>query len=366
MRIGIDTQSTLGQKTGIGQYTAHLLKALRSVAPEHEYLELNWGRDIVMRTDRRLRWQQFELPRQARRARATLIHVTGFDAPLRHPSPTVLTVHDLIGMIFPKNLPPVARFYWARWLPFSIRFATHLIADSENTKRDVIRLVGVPESRLTVVPLAAGTDYRPIVDSGILQAIRKKYQLPTRFILFVSTIEPRKGLDTLLDAFSQISSSDPEVKLVIAGKQGWYTDRLCAQIARLGLKERIIFTGHVTDGDLPGLYNAAEVFAFPSRYEGFGLPVLEAMACGTPVVCSNSSSLPEVADDATLFVPPDDAHALFSALNQVLKSETVRCQMRERGLSQAARFSWEQTARKTLTVYEKVAHRKGNDCARCD
>jgi glycosyltransferase involved in cell wall biosynthesis len=364
MRIGIDTQSTLGQKTGIGQYTAHLLQALRSVTLEDEYIELNRGADVLMRLDRRLRWQQFALPLKAHRARVDLLHVTGFDAPLWHPCPTLLTVHDLIGILFPQNLPPISRFYWARWLPFSIRFATHLIADSDHTRRDLVRLLGVPELRITVVPLAAGVDCRPIQENDILQALRQKYQLPLRFILFVSTIEPRKGLDTLMDAFARLLSVYGDIKLVIAGKKGWYTDRLYDQIERLELKDHITVTGHVPDEDLPALYNAAEVLAFPSRYKGFGLPVLEAMACGTPVVCSSSSSLPEVAGDAALFVPPDDPQALCSALHQLLENEALRRQMREKGLAQAARFSWEETARKTSTVYRNVIRERGSDRAR--
>jgi glycosyltransferase involved in cell wall biosynthesis len=227
-----------------------------------------------------------------------------------------------------------------------------------------MRLLGIPEQRITVIPLAAGAECRSITERDVLQSVRKKYQLPPCFVLFVSTMEPRKGLDTLLDAFAEVSAGSPQVKLVIVGKKGWYTEYLHGQIGRLGLDEKIIFTGHVPDEDLPGLYNAAQVLAFPSRYEGFGLPVLEAMACGTPVICSCSSSLPEVAGDAALLIPPDDVQALSSALHRVLRDEMLRRQMRERGLIQAAHFSWQQTAHKTVGVYKMVFGGKGDQGAR--
>lgn len=354
MRLALDTQSTLGRKTGIGIYTAALLDALRSVAPQHEYMELNWGIERVMRLDRRLRWQQWEVPRYARAAQADVLHVPGFDAPRWKPCPVVVTVHDLIGVLFPQNLPPVSRFYWSRWLPFSARFADHIIADSEHTQRDIVRLLKIDPAHITVIPLAAGPQYQPIEPPDLLQATRQRYQLPERFIYFVSTLEPRKGIDTLLEALAIVVRTQPDVKLVITGKRGWYTEQLFAQIERLQLAPRVQFTDYVPDEDLPALYNCADVLAFPSRYEGFGLTVLEAMACGTPVVCSNSSSLPEVAGEAALLVPPDDAAALAQALQRVLDDAALRWQMKTQGLQQAARFSWQHTAQETLAVYERV------------
>jgi glycosyltransferase involved in cell wall biosynthesis len=355
MRIAIDTQSVLGSKTGIGIYTSALLAALRETAPQHEFVELNLRREVRMRLDRRLRWQQWSLPRAAYRARSDLLHIPGFDAPAWKKCPVVLTVHDLIGRLFPQNLPPVSRFYWSRWLPFSIRFADYIIADSEHTQQDIVRLLKIDPARITVIPLAAGPQYQPIAQADTLQAIGRKYHLPERFILFVSTLEPRKGIDTLLAAYAALVQLLPDVPVVITGKHGWYTDQIFVQVKQLGLETRVIFTGYVPDEDLPALYNCAAVLAFPSRYEGFGLTVLEAMACGTPAVCSNASSLPEVAGDAALLVPPDRPDALADALRQVLADVELHRQMRERGLQQAARFSWEQTARRTLAVYEKVA-----------
>ncbi len=353
MHVALDTQSTRGRKTGVGRYTASLLAALRRVAPQDKFAELSWGADVVMRTDRRLRWQQWELPRQARSVSAAVLHVTGFDAPRWKPCPVVLTVHDLIGMLFPQNLPLVSRFYWSRWLPWSVRWADRVIADSEHTRGDLIRLLRIPGERIEVVHLGVGQAFRPQEGRAVLQAVHDRYGLPKAFILYVGTLEPRKGLDTLVAAYGSLAADTPH-HLVIAGKRGWYTDALFRQVQALGLGQRVHFAGYVADEDLPALYNLADLFVFPSQYEGFGLPVLEAMACGTPVVCSNAASLPEVAGDAALLVPPGDAPALAAAIRRMLADPALQAAMRARGLERARRFTWEETARRTALVYRQL------------
>ena len=352
MRVAIDTQSTIGRKTGIGYYTAECLAAMRQVAPQHEYVEVTWGRDPLMRIDRRLRWQQFEVPLRARRAHADLLHVTGFDAPLWRPCPTVLTVHDLIGMLFPHNLPPVARFYWSRWLPFSVRAADAIIADSAATRDDLVRLLGIPEGRIYVVHLGVQNRFQPQPAARIAE-LRQRYHLERPFILYVGTLEPRKGIDTLIDAFAELAG-EYDYDLAIGGKKGWWWSSLLTQITRHGLEQRIHLLDYVPDEDLPTLYSAAGVFAFPSRYEGFGLPVVEAMACETPVVCANTSSLPEVAGDAAIMTPADQPDALASALIQVISRPETAARLRQAGRARAAGFTWAKTAQKTLEVYQKV------------
>lgn len=353
MRIGIDIQSTLGQKTGIGLYTANLLRALRQVAAHHEYVELAWGPPLELRTDQRIYWQQWALPRRAKKARVDILHVPGFDAPFFKPCPVVLTVHDLIGRIFPHNLPPVSRFYWSFWLPYSIRWADIIIADSECTRKDLINWTDVSPERIRVVHLGVDAVFQPIQHDMALESVRAKYKLPEEFVLYVGTIEPRKGLDTLLIAYAMLVDEIPH-DLVIAGKPGWYTKSLCQLVEVYKLRRRVHFIGYVTDDDLPKLYNLAALFVYPSRYEGFGLPPLEAMACGVPVICSNAASLPEVVGDAAYVVPPDAPEVLAAAIRQVLENHQLRAAMRSKGLERAKRFTWEETARRTIAIYEKL------------
>ena len=357
MRIAIDTQSTVGKPTGIGQYTAKLLAALRRTAPDHEYTEISWGKDPVMRLHNRLWWQQVQVPRRAHAECADILHVPGFDAPAWNPCPTVLTCHDLIGALFPQNLPPVARFYWSRWLPWSLRWADAILADSEATRRDILRLTPVQDNRITVAPLAVDKLFQP-TDIAAQSACRALYGLPEQFVLYVGTFEPRKGIDTLIDAFALLAPRYPETHLVLAGKKGWYWESMLQAIETLGLQDRVHVTGYVADADLPALYAAAQVFAFPSRYEGFGLPILEAMACGTPVVCANTSSLPEVCGDDALTVPPDAPAALADALAALLSNPALAADLRARGLTRAGQFTWDRTAELTLQVYEEVASRR--------
>lgn len=347
MNVAIDVQSTLGQRTGIGQYTANLVSALRRVAPEVTLRELSAGRDLVMRTDRRLWWQQVGLPRRA--VGADLLHVPGFDAPLRAPCPVVLTVHDLIGALFPRNLPPVSRLYWGRWLPFTLRFAAAIIADSEATRRDIQRLTPV-RAPIVVAPLGVDPLFSPPPPAR-LAAVRARYGLTEPFLLYVGTLEPRKGIDTLVEALALLEG---RALLALAGKVGWFWEQVTARIVTRGLNERIRLLGYVPDEDLPALYAAAAAFVSPSRYEGFGLPVLEAMACGAAVVTTTAGALPEVAGDAALLVPPDDPVALAAALDRLLTDGALRADLGARGRARAATFTWERTARATLAVYRAV------------
>lgn len=350
MRVVIDAHSTQGQRTGIGHYTERLIAALREVAPEHTFVPLNSAQERPMQLQRRLWWQQLQVPLRAHRAHPDLLHVPGFDAPLWHVAPTVLTCHDLIGALFPANLPPISRFYWSRWLPFSLRFADAIIADSHATRRDIERLTSIPPARIQVVHLAVDGRFAPQAVEQIM-ACRERYHLPKRFILYVGTIEPRKGIDTLIDAFARLAPKFPALGLVIAGKKGWYWESILSKITAANLEARIHVTGYVEDGDLPALYSAAQVLAFPSRYEGFGLPLLEGMACELPVVCSTAASLPEICGDAGIQVAPDEPDALAAALESILDSPELASHLRQQGTIRAKQFTWRRTAQNTLDVY---------------
>ncbi len=281
---------------------------------------------------------------------AALFHATEhLLLPLRS-VPTVLTVHDLIFRRYPQHHKPLNRWYLNATMPLFCRRADHIIAVSEQTKRDVMAAYGVPADKITVIYEAADARFRP-QPPDVVAAARNRYRLPERYLLFVGTLEPRKNLIRLLAAFERLHAMRLTDALVIVGKRGWLYDEFFARLEASPAKRAVIFPGWVDDADLPALYAGSQALAFPSEFEGFGLPVLEAMACGTPVVCSSTSSLPEVAGDAALLVDPLDVDALTAALSRVLGEPEFAAEMRQRGLRQAAHFSWAQAAQRTLEVY---------------
>jgi glycosyltransferase involved in cell wall biosynthesis len=289
-----------------------------------------------------------------------LFHATEHLLPRFSSVRTVFTLHDLIFLFHPETHKPLNRWFLTLMMPRFLRAADAVIAVSECTKRDAIRFYGIPEEKITVIYEGVNPRFRPASPEAIA-AVRARYNLPEHFILYVGTIEPRKNLTALLEAFHHLLATRSlrpapcDLRLVIVGKKGWLYEGFFRRLRELGLEDRVIFTGYVPDEDLPALYSAADLFVFPSLYEGFGLPVLEAMACGVPVICSNTSSLPEVAGDAALLVDPADVRALAGAMERALTDEALRVTLRARGIEKAGRFSWEGAARKTVEVYQWVA-----------
>ena len=371
MKVCIDISPALFRPTGIGRYVADLAEALLEHNGESEYVAFynraseaalvspfaGMGRLSTPHGDKP--WRMRVLV--AHLARLSQDHLLpGIDVfhgadnllPRLSCIRTVLTLHDLAFRLQPGTFTPLNRWYLTVMTPRFLRAADAIIVDSESTKRDAMRLYGVPQERLTVVLPGVKSFFHPVRDPGRLQEIRSRYALPERFILHVGTVEPRKNLATLFEAFKLLSGT--EVKLVIAGRKGWSCEEIFARLARLGLESHVVFTGFVPDDDLPALYSLAEVFAYPSLYEGFGLPPLEAMACGTPVVSSNSSSLPEVVGDAAILVVPGDVPGWKEALETLLALAELKASLRERGLRRASRFTWEAAALKTREVYREV------------
>jgi glycosyltransferase involved in cell wall biosynthesis len=281
--------------------------------------------------------------------------------PLFCPVPAVVTIHDLAPISFPQTFRRHNRVYltWANLV--TARRAQHILAVSEFTKNELVRLLSVPPEKITVTHNACDARFHPPASPSI-DAFRARHGLPERFILFVGTLEPRKNLPTLLEAYARIASRT-DVPLIIGGGKGWLYDAVFARLEALGLRDRVHFPGFLASEELPLWYAAATVFVFPSRWEGFGIPPLEAMACGTPVVTSNSSSLPEVVGDAGLMVGPDDIDGMGEAILRVLDDAELRAELRERGLRQAQRFSWHISAERTLRVYEQVLNGVGRQSA---
>ncbi len=352
--IAIDTQTTYGQKTGFGFYVNNLVEALAEEAGPYKYVGITPGVDRDLSSLSRFAWDQFQFPLRAMRSHAELLHQPAFSAPVLYPGKVVVTVHDLIARLFGSDIRFGSRQYFARWMPFSYRRADHIIAVSEHTKKDIVRELHIPEEKITVIYLAAGSEFSPDRDPKVVKAVTDKYGVTQPYFVHIGTINPRKNLEFLVRAFSGVVKRYPDVSLVITGKKGWYYDGLFRAVTDLGLEKKVIFTGYVADEEKPLLYNGALACVFPSVYEGFGLPPLEAMASGTPVVASKSSSVPEIVGGAGILADPADSAAWVTAMEAVLTKPKLRAELTTKGLHQASQFTWKKTARETIKIYEQV------------
>jgi glycosyltransferase involved in cell wall biosynthesis len=267
--------------------------------------------------------------------------------------PTVLTVHDLIFRHLPEHHKPLNRWYLNLTMPLYCRRADHIVVVSEHSKRDLISAYGIAAEKITVVYEAAAPDFCPQPPQAVA-SVRARYGLPERYLLSVGTIEPRKNLTRLLAAFEAVYADGLADGLVIVGKRGWLYGDFFARLEESPVREVVLLPGYVPDDDLPAFYAGAQALILPSVYEGFGLPVLEAMVCGTPAVASNASSIPEIGGDAALYFDPLDVEAIVDAIRRLLRDISLRDEMRERGLARAARFSWQQAAAETRAVYDAV------------
>jgi glycosyltransferase involved in cell wall biosynthesis len=280
---------------------------------------------------------------------ADIFHATEHLLPRLKHTRSVFTLHDLIFQFDPDSHKPLNIAFLKTMMPRFLRAADAIIAVSECSKRDAMRLYNIPAQKIHVIYEGVDPKFAPITDPDRLARVRTKYHLPDRFILHVGTIEPRKNLPLLFEVAAQTKEH-----IVVAGKLGWLTDPILAKVKELGVEDRVTFTGFIDDDDLPALISSANVLAMPSKYEGFGLPVLEALACGTPVVASNAASLPEVGGDAVLYAWPEDVRSWTRLLTLALDDAELRGSLRERGLRQAAKFRWDTMARETLEVYRRV------------
>jgi len=307
-------------------------------------------------------WEQLAQPWTLKQIRADLVHGPVFIGPLLTPCPVIVTIHDLSFIRFPTLFRPANRLYLKVMTQLSARRARRLIAVSAHTATEITRLLGIPPERIDIIYHGVEPAFRPL-PTGEVEAFRQHQGLPERFVLFVGTLEPRKNLVRLVEAFAQFrrqeAASQGQVKLVLAGGRGWLYDRLFARVEALALDQDVLFPGYVPNDKLPLWYNAALALVYPSLYEGFGLPVLEALACGTPVLTSNASSLPEAAGYAALTVDPHDVEALAEGLNRLLTDEPLRDRLRTRGLAHARRFTWPHTARETARTYRRALAEEG-------
>lgn len=354
MKIAIDIQTTLGQKSGFGFYVKNLVEVLTKIDPKNEYILFKPQTEKDFSTLKRFLWDQIVFPWKSRRAKVDIIHQPCFSAPLLYPGKVVVTCHDLISVFFPENLPLASRLFYSRWMPYSYRKAALIIADSEHTKKDLMSLLKIPEKNIRVIHLAVAKEFKPIKNKKKLTEVRKKYKTGSKYLLHVGTLEPRKNLQFLVRAFALAYREGISENLVITGKKGWYYNGLFELVNKLNLQEKVIFTGYAEEKDLPALYSGATAFLFPSLYEGFGLPPLEALACGTPVISSSTSSLPEVIGKAGILLPPRDERLWAKNILKIIHDKGLAVTLKKMGPRQAAKFTWENTARKTIGVYREI------------
>jgi len=382
LRIGLDLVNLTGPGEGLGRFAGQLVRGLAGMTSRHEFvlfvreeMAAHFAtlpaqmRLSPVRVPRRrwLPWNQLAFHGYWRLAGLDILHSPVSVSPLLPGGrglKRIVTVHDLAFILSPSASSASSRAWWNFSWPRSLRGAAAIVTDSEQTKRDVISRYSLPEEKVSVIyPYVSFTNED--VPADVIRRARDRYALPARYILHVGAPHKRKNLATLVRAFGLLKKN-PSVPhaLVLAGPRGWNDASVCKEAEEAGLGDEIVFTGFIADEDLPGVYAGADVFVFPSLYEGFGYPPLEAMACGTPVVVSNVSSLPEVVGDAALLVPPEDAGAIAGAILRVLRSPELAAKLRQAGRLRVRRFSEERMAREYLDVYENVAESRPDTSAR--
>jgi glycosyltransferase involved in cell wall biosynthesis len=403
MHVGIDYTAAAWQGAGIGRYTRELIRAILAQSAAHRYTLFyaaggldpkspyladlqqlcatyaNLRRVPIPLSPRRLTqlWQRLRVPVPVElfTGRLDLLHAPDFVLPPTR-ARTLVTIHDLSFLVHPECAEPSMVRYLTDAVPRGLRRANVILADSLATRNDLERLLHVDPARVELVYPGVGPRFRPLPAEDTAP-VRRRLGLPDRFVLFVSTLEPRKNLVRLLEAFARvieprIENEEPEfgaaqsavlahpvtpspLQLVIAGRRGWLYEDIFAAIDRLRLRERVRLLDYVHDNDLPALYNLAAAFAYPSIYEGFGIPPLEALACGTPTVIADNSSLPEVVADAAVLVSAEDVGSIASGLARVVSDEPLRARLRAAGPVQARKFTWERAAQSVLACYQRAA-----------
>jgi glycosyltransferase involved in cell wall biosynthesis len=366
-RIGLNAQLLSGQRSyraaGIHRHILGLLAHLPAADPRFAYTVFT-GEDApvpdrpltiqrtALRTERsvnRIAWEQFVQPAFA--GQVDLFHALAYVTPFFSRKPCVVTVHDLSFLRNPERFRFANRNYLRLFTALSVKRAERVIAVSQNTKQDLMTVYGLPAEKIDVVYSGLDAHFKRPAQQEI-EDFRAAHGLPDRFILYLGTIEPRKNLSALIRAYAKVR---PEgIKLVCAGGRGWLYEDVFQTVEELRLSREVIFPGFLPDDDLPLWYSAADIFVYPSAYEGFGLPVIEALACGVPTITTNASSLPEAAGDAALLVPPDDSAALAETLARLLSEPSLQAELAERGPKQAARFNWREAARDTAGVYARA------------
>lgn len=370
MLIGIDaSRAARPLRTGTENYSYHLIRELLGAGAAHRYrlyFDRTPPRQLLPSGHWESRvipfprlWTHVRLSWEVRRHPPDLLFIPAHVLPLLHPARSVVTVHDLGFRYFPQTHPRLDRWYLEWSTAYHASAAAHLLADSEATKGDLVAAYGIPQNRITVIHPGRDESLRRVHDPEAIAEVKDRYGITGDYILHVGTLHPRKNLSRLVEAFAslprRLGPDAPQWTLVLTGQKGWLYRPLVDRVTALGLEGRVVFTDYVRHADLSALLSGARCFAYPSLYEGFGFPVLEAMACGTPVICSDTSSLPEVAGQAALTMDPSDTEAWADALHRVITNADLRNALIHRGYRQVQKFSWSRAAREVLEVFAEVA-----------
>ena len=375
MKIAIDVSLAAGESAGVGTYTRGLLEGLAAIDAENEYLLYSYvdlpassHRLFPQKPNFALRmlplgeehwahiWSRADLPPKEALHGVDILHSPFFNAPREHYGALVVTIYDVSFLLQPQFHTEANRLHCLQGTLNAALYADRIITISIQTKKDLMAYFSIPEERIRVIHPAHRTIYYPERDTGVIRGALERLGIYHNFILCVGSLEPRKNLKTLLEAYAiYVKRYAAGELLVIAGGKGWLSDNLADFVAGLGLAGRVKFIGYAPEADLRVLYSAARLFVYPSLYEGFGLPPLEAMACGAPVITSNTSALPEVVGDAALLIDPHSSEDLSEAMRAVLADGEMRSTMRRQSLERATLFSWERAAADTLTVYREVS-----------
>ena len=366
MRYAVDAHAIGRNLTGNEVYVRSLLHAFESIDSESEYLAYVSEPGAAQAVPQRFRTRHiasnpfvrlgFDFARKLREDRPALLHVQ-YTSPLRCPVPTVVTVHDVSFLQHPEYFPWWRATQLRITVARSVRQATRVLTISNFTRRTISEAYQISPDLITVIPAAANPFFRIANRARAVRRVEERFGIREPFILTVGDLQPRKNHVRLIEAFAQFAAKHPELHhhLILAGKNTWYSERVADAVRQSGVADRIHLIGFVSDEELLELYNACDCFAFPSLYEGFGLPLLEAMACGRAVICSDRSSIPEVAGDAGILFDPTDTHAIAAALESVLLDTDRRARLERLGLARAAQFTWRNAAEGTLEVYREVA-----------
>lgn len=371
-RIGIDVTPLPKKPVGAGQYIINLVNGILQSDSEFDYyiiaheddfpffqLPEKFKEKFIFVSDHgrgiRILWEQFILPFVLLKNKIDLLHCLHYSRPIFSPCPVIVTIHDMTFFLIPEMHLWIKKIYFRFFIQYSAKNCPYVIAISESTKKDMVNILKIPSEKIVVTILGKSEDFKQIYDHEKFEQIKNKYKLPDQFILFVGLIEPRKNVGLLIQSYLDVVMNlDNNTDLVVAGRWGWESQKITELVESSDFSNRIHFPGYIDQNDLPILFNMAKIFIYPSNYEGFGLPVLEAMACGTPVITTNVSSMPEFVGDSGFLIEPENRNALSNAILTLINNETLQSSLSTKALAQSKKFTWNNTVKQTISLYKKL------------